>query len=137
MALPDSNAQAAATQRSSAAPTAGRLHQSMSVRRATSSVRTEEGDYTMASVIITLKIMPESPDTDLSVLEVAATKHISAFGGEVGRVEKEPIAFGLVALKLIFVMDEKKGSTESLENQIAAVGGVNSVEVTDVRRAIG
>ena len=91
----------------------------------------------MADVIITLKIMPESPETDLGALESLATAHIAKFGGEVGKVEKEPIAFGLVALKLLFVMDEKIGSTEALENTIAGEAGVNSVEITDVRRAIG
>jgi elongation factor 1-beta len=91
----------------------------------------------MAQVIITIKIMPESPDTDLKLLETEAKTKISAFDGEVGRVEIEPIAFGLNALKLIFVMDEKKGSTDALETDIAKLAGVNSVEVTDVRRAIG
>jgi len=43
----------------------------------------------------------------------------------------------LKALKLIFVSDEERGSTEELENKIAKLENVNSVEVTDVRRAIG
>lgn len=91
----------------------------------------------MASVVITLKIMPSDPDVDLSEIEEQATDMISAFGGEVGKVEHEKVAFGLVALKLIFVMDENIGSTEKLENQIATIDNVESVEVTDVRRAIG
>ena len=91
----------------------------------------------MAQAIVTLKIMPESPDIDLKEIEIAATQEIKVFGGEVGKVEIEPIAFGLKALNLIFVMDEAKGSTESLENIIAKIPGVQSVDVTDVRRAIG
>ena len=54
-----------------------------------------------------------------------------------GKVEQEPIAFGLKALKLIFVMEESIGSTESLEEDIKKIHGIQSVEVTDVRRAIG
>ena len=91
----------------------------------------------MAQVVITIKIMPESVNTDLTKLEQAVTKEIKHFGGEVGKVEKENIAFGLVALKFIFVMDESKGDTEPLEEAIKKVPGVESVEVTDVRRAIG
>ena len=51
--------------------------------------------------------------------------------------EQEPIAFGLKALKITFAMDENKGSTDTLEEDINGIEGVNSVEVVDVRRAIG
>jgi len=91
----------------------------------------------MADVIITLKIMPDSPDTNLEAVKEQASKMIKEFGGEVGKDEIEPVAFGLKALKLFFVMDESKGSTETLEEQVSNIEGVNSVEVTDVRRAIG
>ena len=93
----------------------------------------------MAQAIITLKIMPESPDVDLDALQLAAEAKINAFVGEDGekRFSVEPIAFGLKALNIIFVMEEKQGSTEPLENALASIDGVNSVEVTDVRRAIG
>lgn len=91
----------------------------------------------MADVIITMRIMPKSPDTNLDSVSEKATQEIANFGGEVGKKETVPIAFGLKALDLTFVMDESKGSTEELENKIKESEGVNSVEVTDVRRAIG
>ncbi len=91
----------------------------------------------MASVIITLKIMPESPETDLESLREKAKECIAREGGEVGKEEFEPVAFGLKAIKLIFVRDEAKGGTDKLEEEIALISGVNSVEVADVRRAIG
>jgi len=91
----------------------------------------------MAKVIITFKIMPESPEINLNKLKSAAKKKIEAFGGEVGKVEELPVAFGLKSLNIIFVMEEKKGSTEVLEDQIADIKGVKSIEVTDIRRAIG
>ena len=91
----------------------------------------------MASVIVTLKIMPCEPGVDLSEIENKAKELISRFGGEVGKVEIEPIAFGLKALRLIFVMDEEIGSTEKLEEQIASLDTVESVSVVDVRRAVG
>jgi len=91
----------------------------------------------MAQVVITMQIMPENPEVDLSAIQTEATKMIADFGAEVGKVEYEPVAFGLKALKLIFVSDENKGDTEKLEEKISAIPGVMSVEVTDVRRAIG
>jgi len=91
----------------------------------------------MAQVVVTLKIMPDSPEVDLSKIEEKVKDKITHFGGEVGKTEQEPIAFGLKALKLIFVMDESIGSTEKLEEDIKTLKSVQSVDVTDVRRAIG
>lgn len=91
----------------------------------------------MANVIITLKIMPSGLDVDLDRISEQIEKLIADFGGNVGRKEKEPVAFGLSALKIMFIMDEKKGSTEVLESKISKIKGVNSVDVVDVRRTIG
>jgi elongation factor 1-beta len=91
----------------------------------------------MADVIITLRIMPESIEIDLEKIKEAAIEKINEFGGDVGKTEEVPVAFGLKSLNLIFVMDEKKGSTEKLEDEISDIKGVRSVEVTDVRRAVG
>ena len=91
----------------------------------------------MAVVIVTLRIMPESPDVDLSAVRDAGEKAISDFGGKLHSSEEEPIAFGLKALKLIFTMDESLGGTDPLEEKISEIEGVQSVEAVDVRRAIG
>ena len=96
----------------------------------------------MASVIVTLKIMPSSPEANLEEIYQEAGKHIRDFvdqkhkDGEI-RKEIEPIGFGLKALKLLFVMDENIGTTDKLEEQIKKIQGVESVEATDVRRAVG
>ena len=92
----------------------------------------------MARVVVTLKIMPESPDIDLSSIEQKAKQKIADFSNSDDmRISQEPIAFGLKALKIIFVADESKGSTDALEDQIKTIEGVGSVEAVDVRRAIG
>ncbi len=92
----------------------------------------------MAQVVVTLKIMPESPETDLGTIELNAKAAITEFcsAGEF-KTKVEPVAFGLNALLLYFAMDESVGGTEKLEKKISGISGVNSVEVTDVRRAIG
>jgi len=92
----------------------------------------------MAKVVVTLNIMPKSPESDISLIQTKAEEEIKKFAGETEmKAEIEPIAFGLKALKLLFVMDEDKGSTEPLENSIKNIESVNSVETVDVRRAIG
>ena len=92
----------------------------------------------MANVVITLKIMPNDTSVDLSHLETLAKKEIVHFcNSQEFKTGIVPIAFGLKSLNIIFVMDEAKGSTEKLEQKINQIEGVESVEVTDVRRAIG
>ena len=92
----------------------------------------------MARVVVTLKVMPSSTDMNLTGLEQKAKQEIISFcNSQEFRISIKPIAFGLKALEIIFVMDESKGSTEELENKISQINGVESVEVTDVRRAIG
>ncbi len=91
----------------------------------------------MADVVVTLKIMPSSPDVNLDAISSMADGIIKKAGGEVGKTEKEPIAFGLVSLRIIFVINEKLGGTEPIENAISQLKGVASVEAVDVRRAIG
>ncbi len=96
----------------------------------------------MASVIVTLKIMPKGPETDLNKIKEEASKLIREFVDEKhkdGQIKEEieSIGFGLKALKLLFVMDENIGSTDKLEEKIRQLNDVESAETTDVRRAIG
>lgn len=82
--------------------------------------------------------MPISPDENLKNIENQALILIRGFAGEgETKIEIVPVAFGLSAVKIIFIMDEKLGTTEPLEEKITKISGVNSVEVTDVRRCIG
>ncbi len=92
----------------------------------------------MANAIVTIKIMPESPEVNLDELKEQVKQKITDFAGEGEmREEIEPIAFGLKAIKITFVMDESQGGPEPVEKEIEKLDGVNSVEVIDVRRAIG
>ena len=91
----------------------------------------------MAKVIITVKIMPEDPSVNLKLIEEKCVEKVKSLGLEFGKKEVEPIAFGLNALKLYLIQDEKQGGTAKLESELSKIQGVNSVEVIDVRRAIG
>lgn len=91
----------------------------------------------MAEVVVTLRVMPESPDVDLGELERMVLEKIKDEIGETEtKVEREAIGFGLSALKVIFVMDENR-KVDPVEETVSKVEGVQSVDVVDVRRAIG
>ena len=92
----------------------------------------------MASVVVSLRIMPKDVNVDLHSLEKHAKEEIVKFcNSDEFKVEVQPIAFGLNTLIILFVMEESIGSTEKLEQKISQIDGVESVEVTDVRRAVG
>ncbi|MBI2142675.1 hypothetical protein HYU15_04290 [Candidatus Woesearchaeota archaeon] len=78
----------------------------------------------MAQVIVTLRIMPDSPDTDLAAAEELAGTEIERFGGKVAKKEISPVAFGLKALVLYLIIDESRGGTEPLEKKLAEIKGV-------------
>ena len=92
----------------------------------------------MAVVVITLRVMPSGPDADLSGIERRAKECIVSFAGDTEfKTEITPVAFGIKSVDIKFVMEESLGSTEKLENKISEIEEVNSVEVIDVRRAVG
>ncbi len=92
----------------------------------------------MADVVIKLKIMPESVESDLNSLKDACKQEIERLGGHVHSIEEQPIAFGLKALIYTFLADEKIGSDmEKLESCLKEKVGIGSVDIIDVRRAFG
>jgi translation elongation factor aEF-1 beta len=92
----------------------------------------------MARVIITLRVRPESPDSNLKDIQDKADEAIFKFAAEKSsRIHIHEMAFGLKELEFIFTSDEAKGDTEPLEKVISGIPGVGSVEVTDVRRSVG
>jgi elongation factor 1-beta len=89
----------------------------------------------MSEVVIEFKIMPESPDVDLKALQAKCEEIISK-EGEVGKVEIKPIAFGLKSLNIWAIMDESKGSPDSIEKELTDLEKVSRAEIVDVRRTV-
>lgn len=87
----------------------------------------------MGDVVATIKLMPESPEIDLEKVKEEIIKTIPE-GAEFHKIEEEPIAFGLVALKVMVVVGDEEGGTEKVEENFSKVDGIGSVEVEDVRR---
>ena len=89
----------------------------------------------MAQAIVQIKIMPESPGSNLDKIEKEAESLILK-GTKQIKKEREPIAFGLVAIKILFTWDEASSTDESLD-KIRTIKDVSSAEIIDFRRAIG
>ncbi len=89
----------------------------------------------MGEVAATIKIMPESPETDLVDLKTRL-EAVLPEGSELYGSKVEPIAFGLKALMLVVLVSDLEGGTEQVENAFAAVPGVESVQVTELGRPV-
>lgn len=90
----------------------------------------------MGRAILKLKLMLESPHTDVEVIKKEIEKKISELDISIHRSSIEEVAFGLKAIILTLVWPEDKSQAE-IESKLGQVNGVRSVEVIDFRRAIG
>lgn len=89
----------------------------------------------MANVVVTFKVMMESTEVNVDSVKDIIADRIQELGGEVGRLDVEPIAFGLNSVVVVFIWDENKGDTEKLEEEVKKIEGVSNVDVVDVRRS--
>lgn len=83
----------------------------------------------MSEVMVTFRIMPAESDTDLSRIESEVKSKVN-----VKKMEREPIAFGLSAIKaIVFIMDAE-GAVDKVEEDLRKIDGVGEVEVTEMTR---
>lgn len=90
----------------------------------------------MATVVLIVKILPESPETNLDEIKEEAKKKLTAEGAKNMSFEEKPIAFGLKALMVKTDMPEEKG-TDKVEEILSNIEHVSSVVIEDYRRAFG
>jgi len=85
----------------------------------------------MGKVAATLKVMPQSPEVDLDALEERLGESLPE-GATLNRVDREDIAFGLVALMATVVIPDDAGGTDVVEDAFGSVDGVESIGVENV-----
>jgi elongation factor 1-beta len=90
----------------------------------------------MGIAALKIKIMPESPETDLGSIQKEAEEKMSKLNAKLHSVEVEEIAFGLKALILLIAWPEEKEQSK-VEDALRSIEGVQSAEVIDFRRAVG
>ena len=76
----------------------------------------------MGNVAVELKIMPESPGTDIESIKKEISKIMKIQDSKI-----EPIAFGLKALKILVITTDS--GAENIEKEIKLIKGVSAVEV--------
>jgi len=88
----------------------------------------------MGDVAAKMKIMPESVETDLVELKEKLKGVIPAGAELYGDIIEEPIAFGLKALIVTLIVNDKEGGTEVVEEAFAKVPGVENIQVLELYR---
>ena len=85
----------------------------------------------MGEVGLQYRVLPEGLEVDLTKLE-ADIKNALPDGARLRAAEQRPLAFGLKALHVLIVMDDKKGGADQVEDAISKVPGVQSVEIVEM-----
>ncbi|HLF54019.1 MAG TPA: elongation factor 1-beta [Candidatus Nanoarchaeia archaeon] len=90
----------------------------------------------MATVIIIVKLMPDSPSADLEAIKSTAKSLLEKEEAKNISIEEKEVAFGLKSIHIKMDMPESKG-TDTVESILGKIKHVSSVTIEDYRRAFG
>jgi len=81
----------------------------------------------MGDVALIIKVMPSSPEINREKIK----EEIKVKVPRVQEIREEPIGFGLVAIKVVVVVPDAEGQTESVETAINSIDGVERAEIVE------
>lgn len=81
------------------------------------------------NLAVTMKIMPEGVEVDLNKIKEELTVIVEEYG-KLHSAEEKPIAFGLKALEITLLLNDKKGGSDEIQEEISKLAGVSEVDVT-------
>lgn len=87
----------------------------------------------MGEVAIVYRIMPQGTDVDIKELgqNVAeAARSVAQIQG----MQEKPVAFGITALLIRVIIEDKEGGPDEIEKTLSAIDGVQSIEVLEMSR---
>ena len=85
----------------------------------------------MGEVAVVYQVMPESPEIDLENLKKEIEKSIPE-RARLNNIIEKPIAFGLKALEVQIVLNDREGGADEIEEQLGKIDHVQSVETIQV-----
>jgi len=85
----------------------------------------------MSEVLVTFKVMPKGVEINLDQLEATIKEIVKP-----DQIKREPIAFGLVALKITKIVPDAAGVVDEIEVQLRKIEGVSEVEVTELTKTL-
>ena len=84
---------------------------------------------TVGSVAVTFRILPDDAEADIEPIKGRVRK---VLGKALRDLKEQPVAFGLKAIVAVAIVSDAAGGSDQLEQSLAALPGVGSVETVDV-----
>lgn len=75
--------------------------------------------------------MPDGPEVDLENVKKGISESIPSHA-KLNNIEVKPVAFGLKALEVQIILDDRKGGADEIEAALSQIDNVQSVETIQV-----